>query len=317
MLDLKKILHEDASIIVSGSTGFIGFNFVNFILSNSKIKVYAYREKEINIANNFRLVELKKYKNFSLINNETIKIINKPIKLVINFASYGVDSRQKDTSMMLEGNINFSLKMIDIAKKFNAKYIHTSSCYEYNDSKNKIKEETLPEPKSLYGAFKAATSIIVEHVCLHKKIDFVILYLFGVYGPNESGEKILPDLFNTLTKKNNIELTDGNQIRDYTFITDIVKAYLLIGFNKNKKSKYNVCSSQEISIKDFITKFAQIGNFDSSLLKFGVKKMNENNFKKVIGDNSNISDEFGWQASVSFEEGMQLVIDDFKRKINV
>ena len=46
MLNLKNILKFKTSIIVSGSTGFIGFNFVEYVLKNSKIKVFAYREKQ-------------------------------------------------------------------------------------------------------------------------------------------------------------------------------------------------------------------------------------------------------------------------------
>ena len=152
-------------ILVTGVAGFIGFNFVEYILQNSNIKVFAYREKEILASNNFRLKILKKYKNFYLINNKTIKNLKENIKVVFNFASYGVDSRQKDTNRMIDGNIIFTLKMIDISKKFNAKYVHTSSCYEYRNSNTKIIEETPLKPNSMYGAFKAATSNIVEKVC--------------------------------------------------------------------------------------------------------------------------------------------------------
>ena len=83
--------------------------------------------------NNFRLKILKKYKNFYLIDNKSISNLKENIKVVFNFASYGVDSRQKDINNMLDGNIKFSLKMIEISRKFNAKYVHTSSCYEYKD----------------------------------------------------------------------------------------------------------------------------------------------------------------------------------------
>ena len=314
MFDLKKILDEDTSIILAGSTGFIGFNFADYLLRNSKIKVYGYRDKEINNANNFRLTKLNKFKNFALDNSDTINKIDNPIKLVINFAAYGVDSRQKDISQMVQGNINFSLKMINIAEKFNAKYIHTSTCYEYKDSKDKIGEANSLKPESLYGSFKAATSIIVKSVCQSKDVDFVNLCLFGVYGPNESGDKILPYLFNTLSNNGNVELTDGLQVRDYTFITDVIKAYLLVGFNANKRTKYNICSSSGVSIKDFIINFAQIGGFDSSLLHFGSKKMTENAFLRVVGDNSSIKKEFGWIPEVLMDDGMKEVIDEFRRK---
>ena len=55
MFNLKNILKFKTSIIVSGSTGFIGFNFVEYVLKNSKIKVFAYREKQVLASNNFRL----------------------------------------------------------------------------------------------------------------------------------------------------------------------------------------------------------------------------------------------------------------------
>jgi nucleoside-diphosphate-sugar epimerase len=313
MLNLKKILQQKANIIVSGSSGFIGFNFVEYVLKNSKIKVYAYREKQINTSNNFRLRKLKDYTNFILIDHNSIGDIKDPIQLVINFASYGVDSTQKDIKQMAQGNIDFSLKMISIAENFNAKYVHTSTCYEYKHTKNKINESTSLFPESMYGAFKAAASIIVEQVCKYKNIDCVILCLFGVYGPNESGDKILPYLYKTLSLNNKVELTDGRQVRDYTFITDVIGAYLLVAFNKNKRIKYNICSSEGIKIRDFILKFSEIGGFNKSLLLFGKIVMTENSFMKVIGDNSSLVNEYGWLPEVLIEDGMRSVLDEFKK----
>ena len=314
MFNLKKILKIKGSIILSGSSGFIGFNFAEYVLRNSNIKVFAYREKEVLTSNNFRLKILKSYKNFYLINNKSINKLKKNIKVVFNFASYGVDPRQKDINKMLEGNIKFSLKMIDISHKFNAKYVHISSSYEYKDSNIRINEQTLLKPNSLYGAFKAATSNIVEQVCKYKNIQNVIIYLFGVYGPYESGTKILPGLFKSLSKNKSMKLTDGKQVRDYTFVGDVVRGCFLLGFRKTKKGKYNICSTKGISIKNFIIKFAKIGKFNRRLLKFGAKKMEENKFLKVIGDNRNISKEFDWKPTISMEKGMKLTIDEFKRR---
>lgn len=314
MFNLKKILKTNTSIVVSGCTGFIGFNFANYVLSNSNIKVFGYREKEILTSNNFRLKILKSYKNFYLINNKSINKLKENIKVVFNFASYGVDSRQKDIIKMIDGNIKLSLKMIDISQKFKSKYVHISSCYEYQNSKIKINEETPLRPNSLYGAFKAATSTIVEQICKNKNVKHVIIYLFGVYGPYESGTKILPGLFKSLSKNKTIKLTDGKQIRDYTYVSDIVKGCLILGFNKTKKIKYNLCSSRGISIRKFIIKFVKIAKFNQRLLKFGTKKMEENNFLKVVGDNQNISKEFDWKSTTSIERGMKIVIDEFKRR---
>lgn len=314
MLNKNKILNIKGSIIVSGSSGFIGFNFAEYVLRNSNIKIFAYREKEVNASNNFRLKILKTYKNFYLINNKSISNLKENIKVVFNFASYGVDSRQKDINNMLDGNIKFSLKMIEISHKFNAKYVHTSSCYEYKDSNIKINEKTLLRPNSLYGVFKAATTNIVEQVCKYKKIKHVIIYLFGVYGPYESGTKILPSLFKSLSRNESIKLTNGEQIRDYTYIEDIVKGCLLLGIKKTKKNKYNLCSSKGTAIKKFIFKFVKIGKFNHRLLKFGKKKMKENNFFRVVGDNQNISKEFDWKPKISIEKGMKLAIDEFRKR---
>ena len=109
-------------------------------------------------------------------------------------------------------------------------------------------------------------------MCKYKNIKHVIIYLFGVYGPYESGNKILPSLFKSLSRNESIKLTDGKQIRDYTYIEDIVKGCLLLGIKKTKKNKYNLCSSKGTTIKNFILKFVKIGKFNHKLLKFGKKE---------------------------------------------
>jgi len=312
VISLEDIFLKEDSIIVSGGSGFIGFNFITFILDNSNINVYVYRTKEINSKNSYRIKELKKYKNFKVINSNSLKDIAKPIIAVINFASYGVDSSQKEISNLLDGNIIFALELVNIAKKFNAKFIHTSTCYEYMDTNENIKETMPLMPDSLYGAFKASASIILKEVCKAKKVNYVALRLFGVYGPNESGSKLIPYLYHNLNNNKEIRLTDGIQIRDYTHVIDVAKAYLLVCFNSNDFEIYNVCSSQGVKIRDFILKFVEVNKCDPSLLQFGAKRMTENNFLRVVGDNTRMINEYGWKPEVSLESGLMQVFNSYK-----
>jgi len=317
MIDLDKICLQNKNILISGASGFIGFNFSKYVLDRSNIKIYAYRDKVINIENNSRIKELNKHKNFYIVNSRDVNDITEPISVVINFASFGVDSRQKDIDNLLDGNIVFAIKLTDIAKKFNAKFIHTATCYEYKDTPHDILESEALSPDSLYGAFKAASSIILKEVCKSKKVDYIILRLFGVYGPNETGEKLFPYLYQKLSSGSLVELTQGNQIRDYTYITDVVKAYLLVCFNDNKYCEYNVCSSNGISIKDFIIKFSRSNNYDESLLCFGMKNIIENGYMRVVGDNRRISNEYKWKPDVSHNTGLKLINDDFLGRKNI
>jgi nucleoside-diphosphate-sugar epimerase len=313
MLNLNQILLSKSNIIISGASGFIGFNFAKYVLTNSDIKIYAYRPKIINTHNDYRIEILKKFNNFKIINFHALDDVSEKIDVVINFASYGVDSNQKDINGLVDGNIMFAINLINIAKRFNAKFIHTSTCYEYEDSIDVIKETAALKPDSLYGAFKASTSLIVKELCKVENVNYVILRLFGVYGSNESGDKLMPYLAGQLIANQNIELTDGKQIRDYTYIDDVVSAFLLISFNENNENIYNVCSSEGISIKDFILKFVKINNLNKDLLKFGKKEMKENKFLKMIGDNSRIRNEYKWERDISFDIGFELVFNSYKK----
>lgn len=60
-----------------------------------------------------------------------------------------------------------------------------------------------------------------------------------------------------------------------------------MGFNENKRTKYNICSSSGASMKDLIINFVQIGGFDSSLLHFGLKKIGDSIFKTKLLQHSN------------------------------
>ena len=311
MLNLDQILLKNDSILISGASGFIGFNFARYVLENSNIKIYAYRDKEINTNNNVRIKELLDYKNFHIVNSKNVHTIDDPILAVVNFASFGVDASQKDIHDLLDGNIAFAIKLTGIAKEFNAKFVHTATCYEYLDTKQNLEESDALSPDSLYGAFKAASAIILKQVCKAEDLNCVILRLFGVYGPNESGEKLFPYLYRNLSSGNSVELTSGDQVRDYTYITDVVKAYLLVCFNRNEYVEYNVCSSTPITIKTFIEEFARSNNYDSSLLCFGAKNITENRYMRVVGSNDRICEEYNWKPETSHREGLKLINNDF------
>jgi nucleoside-diphosphate-sugar epimerase len=312
MIELNEILSKSETILISGASGFIGFNFSRYVLENSNIKIYAYREGEVNKENNFRIAALNRYSNFFLADSkENVFSITCKISLVINFASYGVDSSQKNFNELLNGNISFALKMLDFARYFDSKFIHTATCYEYEDSTDLLTENHKLQPDSLYGSFKAATSIIIKESAKTLGVDFVILRLFGVYGPYESGKKLLPYLYSKLNFKEKAKLTAGIQIRDYTYVNDIVTAFLIAGFNKTNFVEYNICSGVGIRIKDFATKFCKINEYDESLLEFGKKDFSENTYPRMIGSNKRFFEEFGWKPKTKLSDGFLQVNNYF------
>jgi len=313
--------YSDINVAVTGASGFIGYSLCKILLSNTTARVYSIRRKEISDENNKRYSDLlssNRFVDIDIRNEDRYQelVRGKPV-VFFHLASYGVDSKQVDFNTLIDGNIEFTRVIADLALEVNGLLIHTSTCYEYAESSNIINEEHCLEPKSLYGAFKASVSMILNNYCKIKNIRYVSLRLFGVYGPFEGPHKLIPQLISSSLTGRRIQLTSGSQVRDYTFIHDVVRAYLMVGLRSDLNTQiFNVCSGAGIAIKDLVYQLFKINRLDTDVLSFGSIEMTSNDFNSVVGDPSKIKDIIGWEPRYSLNDGLRETYVSYEKKFN-
>ena len=293
-------------ILITGSAGFIGYNFSKYLLDNTSYKIIG-----IDNINDYystkikkkRLEELKKYKKFKFYkidikNKEKLKkIFISKINAVFHFAAQaGVRYSLVNPRSYLESNTLGFFNIIEMVKekKIN-KFYYASSSSVYGDSnKFPLKETNDINPKNIYGLTKKNNEEIAKVFLQNTSIKCIGLRFFTVFGewgrPDMLVYKYLQSIFN---KRKKFYLNNyGNHTRDFTYIKDVCEImYKLLKKRLDKTHEvFNICSNRPIKITK-ILKFINL-NFKKK------PKIYKRNFqladvKKTHGSNSNIRNYIG------------------------
>ncbi len=287
-------------ILITGSAGFIGYNFCKFLLSNTNHKIYS-----IDNLNNYysqklkraRIKDLRKYKNFKffkfdLCNKKRLeKIFRIKFNIVYHLAAQaGVRYSLINPGSYINSNILAFYNLIELIKKNRIKkFFYASSSSVYGESsKFPLKETHIINPKNIYGLTKKNNEELAELFFSNTLTKCVGLRFFTVFGewgrPDMLIYKYLKSSFDKKTKfyLNNY----GNHTRDFTYIGDVIDIlYKLMRIRLSKNNDIiNICSNNPIKITkvlNFINKYFQKKPkiYKRSFQQADVKKTHGSNLK--------------------------------------
>ena len=295
------------SILIAGGTGFIGFHLAKKCLSLN----WSVTSLSTSTPKKNRKLKKVKYKICDISNYNQVK--NK-IKLdydyVVNCAGY-VDHSHKLKTLKSHyiGCKNLSTHFLNSKIK---KFIQIGSCIEYGKIKSPQIESNLNKKTfSIYGSAKLlSTQFLVK---LFKRFNFpvTILRLYLVYGPNQDANRVIPVTIINALKNKKFNCSNGSQLRDFTYIDDIVSA--IIKTLKNSKSSgeiINIGSGNPISIKKVIIKICEL--IKSGKPQFGKIKLRNDEIIKLYPNINKSRKILNWKSQISIEKGLKKTIRFFQ-----
>ena len=256
-------------ILITGSAGFIGFNFSKFLLVNTNFKIIGIDNfndyYDVNLKRNRNKILLKfknyKFKKIDICKNKNLNKIFKKEKFdfVFHFAAQaGVRYSIKNPRKYIDSNYIGFFNILENSNFYKVKrlfYASSSSIYGEN-SQFPLKEKYLTYPKNIYGLSKKSNEELSEFYHRYYGLRSIGLRFFTVYGewgrPDMMMIKYISAFFN---KKKFILHNFGDHVRDFTYVGDVVKILFLLLKNNNKIKNFeilNVCSNNPIPLSKII-----------------------------------------------------------------
>ncbi|MEW6087296.1 MAG: SDR family oxidoreductase [bacterium] len=304
-------------ILVTGGAGFIGSNLADRLIEEGYEVVVI-----DNLSTGFRKNINKKAKFYKVDIRNKKKIDEMFAKEKPDFVSH--HAAQMDVRKSLENplydadvNISGSLNILENCRKYNVKkiiYISTGGAV-YGEPEYLPADEKHPiNPISHYGVSKHT----VEHyLFLYNYIyglNFTVLRYPNVYGPrqNPHGEAGVNAIFIEKMLKGEVPVIygDGEQLRDYIYVGDIIEANVL-ALSRGDKGFYNIGAGRGISVNQIYALLQKIINFAEKAV-YAKARLGEIN--RIFIDSKLAGRELGWYPRVSFEEGLKKTVDWFKKK---
>ena len=318
------------NIIVTGGAGFIGSNFINYILNKDEDTFVVNVDKLTYAGNleNLKEVENNPRYKFEKVDicdkNEIERIMNEyNIDTIVNFAAEShVDRSIKNPSEFINTNIKGTQNLLDIAKKFwmrredeykeNTTYLQVSTDEVYGSlslGDECFTEKTPINPHSPYSASKASADLLVKAYYDTYKLPVLITRCSNNYGPYQFPEKFIPLILNNCLEHKKIPIYgDGSNIRDWLYVEDHCAAIYEVLKNGRLGEVYNIGGHNERTNMQIVKTIIRYLNenvdktIDESLISF--VKDRKGHDKRYGINPKKISEELGWSPKTKFEDGI-------------
>jgi len=314
-------------ILVTGGAGFIGSNFIIYMMEKYPDYEIVNLDKLTYAGNLENLKSVKNNPKYKFIKGDICdrKIVRTAMEgcdTVVHFAAEShVDRSITGPAIFIETNIIGTEILLETAKELNIKRFHHISTDEVfgtlslNSLDKKFDENSPYSPRSPYSASKAGADHLVRAFIETYNFPATISNCSNNYGPFQFPEKIIP-LF-ILNASNNTSLPiygKGLAIRDYLYVTDHCIAIDLILHKGKVGETYCIGGDSEkngFEIADTILNILD----KSKNLKTFVEDRKGHDMRYAI-DYSKITKELGWKPTVTFKEGIKKTIEWYKDNEN-
>lgn len=309
------------NILVTGGAGFIGSNFVNYILAKRDDYNIIILDKLTYAGNLENLSASESKKNYHFIkgdisNKELVNYLftKFDIKYVINFAAEShVDRSILGSEVFFRSNVLGTNILLETARKFSVKkflQVSTDEVYGSLDSDGIFTEDTPLHPNSPYAASKASADMMA--LAFHRTygVPVVITRCSNNYGPYQFPEKLIPlMIINSLKGKKLPVYGDGMNVRDWVYVIDHNAAVETVFENGKSGEVYNVGASNEMpNIKIVKLILSELGKSED-MIEFVKDRLGHD--RRYAIDSTKIEDELGWSPKFNFEEAMSQTIKWF------
>jgi dTDP-glucose 4,6-dehydratase len=313
-------------ILVTGGAGFIGSNFVNFLLGERE-DVFVVNLDKLTYAGNLEnLTEIEKKENYVFVkgditNEEILKYIFEEYAIthVINFAAEShVDRSILGSEVFFRSNVLGTSILLENAKNYQVeKFIQISTDEVYGSlGEEGLFEETTPlHPNSPYAASKASADMIAQAFHHTYNVPVIITRCSNNYGPFQFPEKLIPlMIINALNNRKLPIYGDGLNIRDWIYVLDHNKAVELVLENGSPGEIYNIGASTEMKNIEIVKLILEHLDKSDSLIEF-VKDRPGHDRRYAI-NSKKIKNELGWQPSFEFSKALKETINWYKKNKN-
>ncbi len=263
-----------SKILVTGCAGFIGMHTCKHLLDNQHEIV------GIDNLNSYYSIDLKKdrlknlssYKNFTFFESDISDFlslekifINENISMVINLAAQaGVRYSIENPNAYINSNVQGFMNILEACRNQSVKhlvYASSSSVYGGNTNLPFSEDQNVDHPVSIYAATKKSNELMAHSYSHLFNLPTTGLRFFTVYGPWGRPDMALFLFTKAIIEDKTIDVfNDGNMVRDFTYIDDIVKGIVRVLFKPAEPASYHDSKNPNPSISSSPYRIFNIGN---------------------------------------------------------
>lgn len=232
--------------------------------------------------------------------------------IIFNLAGYGIDRAERDTQTAYQINASLVQTLCEVSAEIRdtgwggQDIVHVGSALEYGAIGGNVAEHAPPRPTTLYGQSKLAGTSLLARSCNEYGVKGVTARLFTVYGPGEHQGRLLPSLLEAARTGRPLQLTAGQQQRDFTYVEDIAEGLLRLGLATAKPGEIvNLATGQLTTVRRFVEQAASILHIPQDHLLFGALPTRVEEMEHAAVNLDRLQRLIAWVPPTSLELGIR------------
>jgi UDP-glucuronate 4-epimerase len=203
----------------------------------------------------------------------------------------------------LHDNVLATHLVAESAARRGLRLVFASSSSVYGEAlAHPTREDAPPAPVSPYGVTKLTCEHLLRAHAQNFGLDHVALRYFTVYGPRQRPDMAFARIVEALSAGTRFDVYgDGQQSRDFTFVTDAVAATMLAMHKGESGKTYNVGGGSEATLRDAVAIFEELSG---RTLDARYGKVAAGDVRRTLADTTRIRGEVGWEPAVELRDGL-------------
>jgi dTDP-glucose 4,6-dehydratase len=306
-------------LLITGGAGFMGSNFIHYILRTYPDYTVTTLDKLTYSGNLKNLEDLKENKQFRFVkgdiaDDKIVESLAKEADVIINYAAEThVDRSIMDPGAFVKTDVIGLYTLLEKARKYNhERFIQISTDEVFGSiEKGKFTENSPFEPNSPYAASKAGGDLLCRSYFVTYKMPVIVTHSCNFFGPYHYPEKFIPLTITNLLQGKKIPVYgDGQQVREWIYTEDHCNAVDTILHKGKVGEVYNISSEEEWKNIDVVNLILKIMEKDESSITY--VKDRPGHDRRYALDSSKLKNELGWKPQYSFESALEKTIKWFE-----
>lgn len=303
-------------ILVTGGAGFIGLNFVKYVIDKAEdvvvIDNFTYASnpealKKLNV----------KYANIDIAHAPSlIELDNYKFTQVYHFAAEShVDNSINDVMPFVQSNIIGTINLLNYFRDKNVKFIHISTDEVFGEviEPYKFNEKSQIDPHNPYSASKASAEHFVTAFKNTYGMNGVIINSSNNYGPYQHTEKMIPKTISNILNNKSIPVYgQGLQVRDWIYVEDTCDAIYKISQLDNNQDRYCIGGNCEIKNIDLVKQILSLMESSTDLITYVNDRLGHD--MRYSTDISLVLRDTDWQVVHTLDVGLNKTIEWYKNE---
>ena len=300
-------------VLVTGAAGFIGSHLTSALLDRGAdvtgidcfTDYYARSIKESNLQVNTGKTGFK-FVESSLQTANLPALIEGKTHVFHLAAQAGVrKSWGSDFRIYTDNNVDATQQLLEacVGRPLH-RFVYASSSSVYGDNVSiPMTEDALPQPVSPYGVTKLAAEQLCYLYYANHRVPTTSVRYFTVYGPRQRPDMAFHKFIRAALRGDAVTLYgDGEQTRDFTFVTDAVAATIAAGDSGQLGFAYNIGGGSRVSVNQL---FEIIGRIHGTPLQIRREPQQKGDMRDTFADTTKAKADLGFSPKVSLEQGLR------------